>query len=747
MTHSNTSTPILEDVINNYLEAGWPMVTAMPQGKKFPPLSDNTGRKVFHARQIGLAGYEWDETNNLGLVLATEDSAGFDLIALDVDQYNDKTGADNLEELEEELGSLDLYNVVRSTRRGIDSRSAQYFFKAPKGYEYEGKACAGVEIVQAHHRFSAVYPSVVDGMGYRWYLGQDEAEIPNVDDLPWLPEAWLDHLIKGNAKDPEHKANVANFGTAVTWLKARVMGGAAEALEVDWGQSSPRHDIMHGKVRQLVCRAVFNGRPGLIATLKKLQRDFTHQLKSTGDFTPGREGEFKKSVVDAVGYAKGQVDIGEVADVNWRELDERVGGVANCAMPDFAQWVGLGKRTNIEALLSYTKNGAVAETPLNYRVILENSPEYQSVCLNEHSGRIEVLEPEALPWTSRSTSFTDHDMTLLKQIIGEQYGIYSDPKMKSALLMVANKRGYHPIKDYFERIMWDGTPRLDSLFIDLLDADDNAYTREASRKIFMAAVARTYSDQVKFDQMLVLVGKQGAGKSTLLKKMGKQWFTDQLSVPDMKDPKKAGEQIEGKLIVEVQELAGLRNADAEVVKSFISSESERYRAAYGHNAEDRPRRSVLFGTTNETSGFLMDTTGNRRFWPIHINAQNARRVFALTDAEVDQYWAEAVHYYRQSQPLTLSAEAASLAESAQKDSLETDERVGLVENYLNDNKLKVTCGLEIWIHVMHGNRDRFTGRAPKQMQRILQQVDGWEATGKLQRLESYGRQYTFRKVE
>ena len=255
--------------------------------------------------------------------------------------------------------------------------------------------------------------------------------------------------------------------------------------------------------------------------------------------------------------------------------------------------------------------------------------------------------------------------------------------------------------------------------------------------------------------MLVLVGKQGAGKSTLLKKMGKQWFTDQLSVSDMKDPKKAGEQIEGKLIVEVQELAGLRNADAEVVKSFISSESDRYRAAYGYNSEDRPRRSVLFGTTNETSGFLLDTTGNRRFWPIHVNAQNARRVFALTDVEVDQYWAEAVHYYRQSQPLTLSAEAALLAESAQKDSLETDERVGLVENYLNQDKgratnvkdIDLTCGLEIWIHVMHGNRDRFTGRVPKQMQRILQQVDGWEATGKRQRMGEYGKQYTFRRLK
>lgn len=97
MTNYSTSTPILEDVINNYLEAGWPMLTAMPQGKKYPPLTGNTGRKVFHARQTAFNGYEWNEKGNLGLVLATKESAGFDLIALDVDQYEDKTGADNLE--------------------------------------------------------------------------------------------------------------------------------------------------------------------------------------------------------------------------------------------------------------------------------------------------------------------------------------------------------------------------------------------------------------------------------------------------------------------------------------------------------------------------------------------------------------------------------------------------------------------------------------------------------------------------
>lgn len=747
MTHSSMSTATLEDVVHNYLEAGWPMVTALPKDAKYPPLSGTTGRKNFRDRQSALDNYVWDETNNLGLVLATDDHAEFNIIALDVDQYDNKRGADNLAELEAELGTLNLNEIPRSTRRGIGSRSAQYFFKVPKGYEYEGKACADVEIVQAHHRFSVVYPSIVDEMQYRWYLGQDETEIPNVDVLPWLPEAWQEHLVKGSAKGAESKADPRSYKDALAWLENRVLDGEPEPLEVAWEKGS-RHDTMRDKVHALVHGAIFEGNPGLMPSLNELREEF-EKVKPEAP-----SNEFPDAVVGSVAKAEGAISEG-APDVNWKKYVEELGDLEALGMPNFAELVGLNKRTNIDDLLTYNKSGNVAETPRNYRVILENSPEYQSVCLNEHSGRIEVLEPEALPWTSYGTNFTDQDMTLLKQTIGEQYGIYSDPKMKSALLMIANQRGYHPIKDYFERIVWDGTPRLDKLFIDLLDAEDNAYTREATRKIFMAAVARTYSEQVKFDQMLVLVGKQGAGKSTLLKKMGKQWFTDQLSVSDMKDSKKAGEQIEGKLIVEVQELAGLRNADAEVVKSFISSESDRYRAAYGYNSEDRPRRSVLFGTTNETSGFLLDTTGNRRFWPIHVNAQDARRVFALTDAEIDQYWAEAVHYYRQSHPLTLSAEAASLAECAQKDSLETDERVGLVENYLNQGKgratnvkdIDLTCGLEIWIHVMHGNKDRFTGRVPKQMQRILQLVDGWEATGKRQRMGEYGKQYTFRRLK
>lgn len=333
MTHSSTSNPLLEDVIHNYLAAGWPMVTALPKGAKYPPVPGTTGHVNFEGRQIALSGYEWSETDNLGLVLATDDNEEFDIIALDVDQYDDKHGADNLAELEDELGTLNLHNVVRSTRRGIDSRSAQYFFKVPKGYEYNGYACDNVEIVQAHHRFSAVYPSIVDDMQYRWYLGQNEAEIPNVEDLPWLPEAWLKHLIKGNAKEADPKADPRSYNDAMAWLENRVLDGEPEPLEVAWEKGS-RHDTMRDKVHALVQGAVFEGKPGLMPAIKELREEF-EKVKPEAP-----SNEFADAVVGSVAKAEGAISEGDPV-VNWKEYAEELGDLEALAIPNFNELLSL----------------------------------------------------------------------------------------------------------------------------------------------------------------------------------------------------------------------------------------------------------------------------------------------------------------------------------------------------------------------------------------------------------------------
>ena len=113
----------------------------------------------------------------------------------------------------------------------------------------------------------------------------------------------------------------------------------------------------------------------------------------------------------------------------------------------------------------------------------------------------------------------------------------------------------------------DGVKRVDTLLVKYLGAEDNIYTREATRKTLVAAVARTMNPGIKFDTVLVLNGPQGIGKSTLFSKLGGKFFSDSLSISDMRD-KTAAEKLQGYWILEIGELAGIRKIDEETLKSF-----------------------------------------------------------------------------------------------------------------------------------------------------------------------------------
>ena len=97
---------------------------------------------------------------------------------------------------------------------------------------------------------------------------------------------------------------------------------------------------------------------------------------------------------------------------------------------------------------------------------------------------------------------------------------------------------------------WDRIPRIDALLIDYLGAEDSPYTRAVTRKTLVAAVARIISPGTKHDSILVLNGKQGIGKSTLFSRLGREWYSDSLSISDMKD-KTAPEKLQGYWILEL----------------------------------------------------------------------------------------------------------------------------------------------------------------------------------------------------
>lgn len=355
--------------------------------------------------------------------------------------------------------------------------------------------------------------------------------------------------------------------------------------------------------------------------------------------------------------------------------------------------------------LTFDRRGKVEDTLPNFTLILANNPELRPLAYNEH--RQGVDRRGKLPWASVLPGWSDTDEAQLRDYLAERYGIYSPGKTKDAVLTVAATRRYHPVREYFESLpAWDGVERLDTLLIDYLGAEDTAYNRAVIRKTLIAAVTRVYQPGAKFDYVLILVGPQGIGKSTLFAKLAGDWFSDALTMADMKD-KTGAEKLQGYLIVEISELAGMRKTEAEAVKSFVSRVDDKYRAPYGRVVESHPRQSIIVGSTNSEEGFLRDTSGNRRFWPTHVSGESIWKPWELSAADVSQVWAEAVAAHRSGESLLLPEAVAQDALRAQRDALESSEWEGLIAEYLDTELPEEWASMELYErrNYLHGGGD------------------------------------------
>lgn len=155
----------------------------------------------------------------------------------------------------------------------------------------------------------------------------------------------------------------------------------------------------------------------------------------------------------------------------------------------------------------------------------------------------------------------------------------------------------------------------------------------------------------------------------------------------------------------------------------------------------------MVGTTNVTDGFLRDITGNRRFWPVEVHSDSSRRVWDLSQEEIDQVWAEAVWYYRQKEPLYLSAPLLEKAELIQRRTLESDPRSGIIEEYLNESVKTRICLMELWCDCLGRSRSDFKRSDAYELENILFQLGNWAVytgnTSGKQRHGKYGVQKTF----
>jgi len=232
------------------------------------------------------------------------------------------------------------------------------------------------------------------------------------------------------------------------------------------------------------------------------------------------------------------------------------------------------------------------------------------------------------------------------------------------LVKVAHENSYDPVRLYLEHVEAQVPPtyidRLSSTYLRLVDAAQPQPTLydHMIKRTLIAAVRRIFQPGCKHDHACVLMGDQGARKSSFWSAIGGPFFSDALRDISSKDDLMV---LHRSWIMEWAELDSIvSKKHAGQIKGFLSQSTDLFRVPYGKATEAFPRRGIIVGSTNRDSGFLVDETGNRRFWviPVTCTLQNPIDVPNLL-IERDAIWAAAVAAYRAGETSILTIDQES----------------------------------------------------------------------------------------
>ncbi len=355
---------------------------------------------------------------------------------------------------------------------------------------------------------------------------------------------------------------------------------------------------------------------------------------------------------------------------------------------------------------------------------------------NLFTNAVEVTRAPWRTWTD-TAEWKDDDAVALASWVAANYPDHpalGTDVVHQAVRPFARRQGYHPVRDMLSGLTWDGRPRLGTWLVRYLGATDSDYVRAIGPRFLIGAVARVMHPGCKLDTMLILEGKQGLGKSTAVRVLFDPWYTDADLDPSNKDTSAI---IRGHWGVEFGEMHGARRAEVTQLKAFLSRREDRQRDAYGRVPETHPRQSVFVGTTN-SSDYLLDQTGGRRFWPVACGRIDLGKL----TADREQLWAEAYTLQQAGDAWWLD-EAGEVHAAAEQSLRRTaDEAEDLVAAWVARggdfgpvgsadgtpekavSALSQVTGLEVWTGALGGSSVTFR-RADQQRVADIMRAIGW----------------------
>lgn len=363
----------------------------------------------------------------------------------------------------------------------------------------------------------------------------------------------------------------------------------------------------------------------------------------------------------------------------------------------------------------------------NYEIILDHDYRFVGKIKFDEFSRSTCLKG-SVPWEMKENyrPWNDYDDSALFACIQRDYLLSSKPYYFDAIANVSMRHKFHPVREVLDSLKWDGKEHIRHLLPDYLGVEDTEYTHQVFRLWMLGAVARVYQPGVKFDYVMILQGGQGIGKSTLLRLMAldDHWFSDSLG---NMDNDKAAEALMGVWIAELAELSSFTRTKSgtDSIKRFITSTEDRYRPPYARRTENFPRQCVFAGTTNRTD-FLIDETGNRRFYIIYAGVNKPTKNLFVPEVmdDIKAAWAEAVHIWKTEKPkLILPDHCRAEAEQLQEQCMLEDGMKGAIIDYLK-GKDRV-CAWEIWENALHEEGRPKRGNVGE-INNIIAGLPGWK---------------------
>lgn len=282
-----------------YRDAGWLGVLPLPPRKKAHPPAGWTGHAGGWPSNADIAAWVDEHPDgNIGLRLP------LNIIGIDVDAYGSKRGATTIASARDRWGGLP--HTWRSTNRQSGQGSI-LLFVVPTGLAWPGELGPGVELIQYAHRYLVAPPSVhPEGRTYRWVspMGAEGFTIPHPDDLPALPDTWVQGITAGMLLGEHPHAGFTNREVS-DWLSKHGDGDPCaemrtilETYQQRFAAGGSRHEAARDAVRRITAAAA-GGHRGMNVALRTVMTWFDASIAGDKD-RPTDASEWRRLVDGAV---------------------------------------------------------------------------------------------------------------------------------------------------------------------------------------------------------------------------------------------------------------------------------------------------------------------------------------------------------------------------------------------------------------------------------------------------------------